>query len=81
MTDDTLTRPGSPHESVPATELLLSVVVPVYNQAASILDNVQVIRERVAAGLEGPFELIVVSDGSVDETGERLLEAASAVSG
>jgi hypothetical protein len=55
--------------------LLLSVVVPVYNQAGSIVENVRVIRERVAAALDEPFELIVVSDGSVDETEERLLEA------
>ena len=57
-----------------AARLALSVVVPVYNQESSIVENVRVIRERVAAGLAEPFELVVVSDGSVDETGARLLE-------
>lgn len=53
---------------------LLSVVVPVFNQAGSIVENIRVIRERVAATLDGPFETIVVSDGSVDSTEARLLE-------
>ena len=43
---------------------LLSVVVPVYNQAESIVANVDTILERIGAGLGEPFELIVVSDGS-----------------
>lgn len=55
--------------------LALTVVVPVYNQAGSIVENLRVIRERVAAGVPEPFEVVVVSDGSVDETEERLLEA------
>ena len=54
--------------------LLLSVVVPVYNQADSILANVDTILERIGSGLGEPFELIVVSDGSVDRTQEQLLE-------
>ena len=57
-----------------AAVVLLSVVVPVYNQEESILDNVRLIRDRVAAGLDGPFEIIVVSDGSIDRTEERLVE-------
>jgi glycosyltransferase involved in cell wall biosynthesis len=55
-------------------DIELSVVVPVYNQAGSIVENVQVIHARVAAGVDGAVELIVVSDGSVDSTEERLLE-------
>jgi glycosyltransferase involved in cell wall biosynthesis len=54
--------------------LLLSVVVPVYNEAESILANVDTILERIGSGLGEPFELIVVSDGSVDRTQEQLLE-------
>lgn len=56
---------------------LLSVVVPVYNQAEAIAANLQVIEERIEAGLGAPFEVIVVSDGSVDRTGELLLEGRS----
>lgn len=65
---------GAPASS---SRLLLSVVVPVYNQATSVVANVRTILERIAAGLDEPFELIVVSDGSVDGTEERLLEASS----
>lgn len=67
--------PRHGHAGAAPSGLLLTVVVPVYNQAGSILENVRVIRERVAAGVGEPFEVIVVSDGSVDETEERLLEA------
>ena len=35
-------------------DIVLSVVVPVYNQAKSIADNVRVIRDSVAAGLGEP---------------------------
>jgi glycosyltransferase involved in cell wall biosynthesis len=55
---------------------LLSVVVPVFNQAASIVGNIRTIRERVAEGLEAPFELIVVSDGSIDATEDQLLASS-----
>lgn len=54
-------------------QILLSVVVPVYNQAGSIAENVRIIRGRVAAGLPGATEVIVVSDGSIDDTQERAL--------
>jgi glycosyltransferase involved in cell wall biosynthesis len=58
---------------------LVSVVVPVYNQASTIVENVRTIRERVERELGGPLELIVVSDGSIDRSEERLLEDASDV--
>jgi glycosyltransferase involved in cell wall biosynthesis len=57
---------------------LLTVVVPVYNGGEGILDNVGVIQRSVAAGLPGEdVEVIVVSDGSIDDTAERLLSARS----
>jgi glycosyltransferase involved in cell wall biosynthesis len=61
------------------TRPLLSVVVPVYNQAETIVENVRIIRERVERELGGPLELIVVSDGSIDRSEERLLDDASDV--
>jgi glycosyltransferase involved in cell wall biosynthesis len=61
------------------TRPLLSVVVPVYNQAGTIAENVRTIRERVERELGGQLELIVVSDGSIDRSEERLLEDASDV--
>ena len=57
---------------------LLSVVVPVFNQAASIVENLEVIRERVRAGLDDAFEIVVVSDGSIDETEGELVAGAPA---
>ncbi len=60
----------------PPGELLLTVIVPVFNQESAIVENVETIRRAVATGLGAPFELIVVSDGSIDRTAERMLEAA-----
>ena len=53
----------------------MSVVIPVFNQASSIVENVEVIRERVLAGLrEGEtLEIVVVSDGSIDTTEAELV--------
>jgi glycosyltransferase involved in cell wall biosynthesis len=56
---------------------LLSVVVPVFNQAASITENLQVVRERIAANLQDEFEVVVVSDGSIDATEDALVAAAA----
>ena len=58
------------------TRPLLTVVVPVYNEAGTIVANIRTIRERVERELGGPLELIVVSDGSIDRSEERLLEEA-----
>jgi glycosyltransferase involved in cell wall biosynthesis len=59
------------------TRPLVTVVVPVYNQAGTIVDNVRTIRERVERGVDGAVEVIVVSDGSIDGSDERLLEDES----
>ena len=54
------------------------MVVPVYNGGDQIVENVNVIQRAVADGLQGEdFEVIVVSDGSIDDTAERLLAARS----
>jgi len=59
-----------------ATRPLVTVVVPVYNGGEEIVANVGVIRRAVAAGLpEEEIEVIVVSDGSIDGSAERLLES------
>ena len=53
---------------------LISVVTPVYNGAGFIAENVEIIRSEFArSGVS--YELIVVSDGSVDDTAERALAA------
>ncbi|HYY03027.1 MAG TPA: glycosyltransferase [Gaiellaceae bacterium] len=56
---------------------LLTVVVPVYNGGDEIVANVEQIREAITRGLSGELEVIVVSDGSIDGTAERLLERRS----
>src|SRR4051812_23937576 len=57
---------------------LLTVVVPVYNGGEEIVENVTAIRREIADGLaDEAIELIVVSDGSIDGTAERLLESRS----
>ena len=55
---------------------VLSAVLPVYNGGDEIVDNVGVIARALATGLPGEeIEMIVVSDGSIDETAEQLLAA------
>ena len=57
---------------------LLTVIVPVYNGGDEIVENVEVIRAAVTSELaDDEVELIVVSDGSIDGTAERLLERRS----
>jgi glycosyltransferase involved in cell wall biosynthesis len=58
----------------------LTVIVPVFNGGDEIVRNLDLIRRTIAKGLEGEeIELIVVSDGSLDDTAERLLAARSDV--
>lgn len=71
--DPTTSRVSEP--SAAAADVLLSIVVPVYNQEQSILQNVRTICERVRAGVNESFEIIVVSDGSIDRTDEQLVES------
>jgi glycosyltransferase involved in cell wall biosynthesis len=55
---------------------LLTVIVPVYNGGDEIVGNVEEIRRLVVARVPAEeVELIVVSDGSLDDTAERLLAA------
>ena len=72
----TTDSPQSTARSGSASRPLVSVVVPVYNGGEQIVENVRVIEQAVADGVFGEgVELIVVSDGSIDDTAERLLGA------
>jgi glycosyltransferase involved in cell wall biosynthesis len=68
------------HDEEVARRPVLSVVVPVYNGGDAIVENLALIRSAASRGLPPEdLELIVVSDGSVDGTTERLIEAQSDV--
>jgi glycosyltransferase involved in cell wall biosynthesis len=61
---------------VVTVEPVLTAILPVYNGGEEIVENVGVIRRALADGLPGEdVEVIVVSDGSIDETAEQLLAA------
>jgi glycosyltransferase involved in cell wall biosynthesis len=64
-----------PETGAERPEVVLSVIVPVYDQESVIAKNVRVICESVSNGLDGTFEVIVVSDGSIDGTVERMLKS------
>jgi dolichol-phosphate mannosyltransferase len=55
----------------------LSVIVPAYNEAVSIALTVKNIEEALK-GYRGGYEIIVVDDGSKDDTLERALSVAAA---
>src|SRR5947209_15682587 len=55
---------------------LLTVVIPVYNGGDEIVANVGTIRRAITERIPpDDVELVVVSDGSIDATAERLLES------
>ena len=59
--------------SATAPETALSIVIPVFNEAEQIGNNLQTIRLHcLETGL--PFELVAIDDGSNDETWKRLTE-------
>lgn len=63
-------------KSMESTEIYLSVVIPVYNEAANLRELVQRTRDA-AATMNRTFEIILVDDGSIDgswELMEELLE-------
>src|SRR5262249_41878345 len=70
------TLAASPRMESARSDPLLTVVVPVYNGGDEVVDNVAEIKRAVSERLAGEgVEIVVVSDGSIDDTAERLLAA------
>src|SRR5688500_10208269 len=63
------THEPSFNETATALRHLISIVVPVYNEARTVAD---VIRRLIAIDLPAPREILVVNDGSTDGTREVL---------
>jgi polyisoprenyl-phosphate glycosyltransferase len=60
-------------------EMMLSVVIPAYNEEQQIVETTRSVIAALVAGKLEPFEIIVVDDGSDDETGTRAREAGARV--
>ena len=56
---------------------MLSIVIPAFNEAENICNTASVVQEKMAAA-QIPYELIFVSDGSKDETFDKVAELAKA---
>jgi len=62
-----------PDSQVPTTPVRVSVIVPVYNRAAFVADA---LRSALEQECPGGMEIVVVDDGSTDETPDVLAELA-----
>lgn len=60
-------------KAVPKNSLLYSIVIPAYNEARNIVDTVPLLANALREE-SIPFELVIVNDNSLDETGDTLDE-------
>ncbi|MDD5704612.1 MAG: glycosyltransferase family 2 protein [Kiritimatiellae bacterium] len=76
-----LQQPGVPARESPAPPCAaapeVSVILPVYNEAACIVAVLQELATTLAACLGRPFEILAVDDGSTDSTPALLARAAA----
>ena len=49
---------------------LISLIIPTYNQARTIIDDIENIEQSLQA-LKYHYEIIIVDDGSTDETRKK----------
>ncbi len=59
------------HQSAPQPKASLSLIVPVFNEAENIIPLIERIHEALGS-LDREWELLVVDDGSMDDTVNRL---------
>lgn len=59
---------------------MLSVVVPAYNEGKHIYENLKIISDELSA-FAGDFEIVVVNDGSKDNTWDEVKRAVSETKG
>lgn len=71
-----LAQPHALHEGTPITRHSLSVILPAYNEAQVIASTVSTVHS-VLDGWKVDFEIIVVNDGSTDQTGAILAALAA----
>src|SRR6201995_5552107 len=70
--------PETPRQAIPEALALLSVVIPARNEAGCIASTVEHL--HVELRLHGvPHEIIVVDDGSTDDTWDKLQDACNRV--
>jgi len=62
-------------ESTQHSPARFTVIVPCYNEENGILGTLQMLRQHLREA--GPYELVVVNDGSTDRSGEVLRQAAA----
>ncbi len=55
---------------------MLSIIVPAYNEAGHIIDNLAVISKALQSFAGDDYEIIAVNDGSKDNTGKEIEEAS-----
>src|SRR5258708_1943105 len=51
---------------------MISVVIPAYNEENAIVDTVTHVHAVLNENHIGPYEVIVINDGSTDHTADRL---------
>lgn len=56
------------------TEPGISFIIPVYNEESAVPETIERL-QKVLSALEHPFEIIVVDDGSTDQSGDKAEQA------
>lgn len=57
---------------------MLHYIVPIYNKEKDLIQNIETLDKFLAARLQGPYEIILSDDGSVDHSAEIAGELAAA---